>query len=98
MCCLVGGGSGVFPAVTMCTSGTTSERVVLWRASLKWFHMKSAEQPQEEKEEKKRKHKVYVRGDTQKVSRFSFPQRKVNTHTHTHTQVVNLLLLCLISP
>lgn len=87
MCCLVGGGSGVFPAVTMCTSGTTSERVVLWRASLKWLHMKSAEQPQEEKEEKKRKHKVYVRGDkgthTESLQiQFSSAQSK---HAHTHT-------------
>lgn len=88
MCCLVGGGSGVFPAVTVCTSGTTSERVVLRRARLKWLHMKSAEQPQEEKEKKKRrKHKAYVRGDkgthtTSLQIQFSSAQSK---HTHTHT-------------
>lgn len=83
MCCLVGGGSGVFPAVTMCTSGTTSERVVLWRASLKWFHMKSAEQPQEEKEEKKRKQSICKRRHTESLQiQFSSAQSK---HAHTHT-------------
>lgn len=85
MCCLVGGGSGVFPAVTMCTSGTTSERVVLWRASLKWFHMKSAEQPQEEKEEKKRKQSICKRRHTESLQiQFSSAQSK-HAHTHTHT-------------